>query len=151
MLNAGGAIVRSVRNSPDEGSCNRYGGGNSRGIGWYNPNNLTITNGNGEGVEATQGRFDTEPDIFNFNVNGYSGKFVFRQNGTVALTTEQDISINPSSFEVFHQERVSKKRMVKTSSPPIFHQSTVCSRAFEKAMWHILQVFPKESYGLTCV
>jgi hypothetical protein len=39
---------------------------------------------------------DTEPDIFNFSVGEYSGKFVFGNDGTIKLIPYQDLQIVPT-------------------------------------------------------
>lgn len=39
---------------------------------------------------------DSEPDLFTFSFNGYSGSFVFDQNGVPVLLSNQDIKIEPA-------------------------------------------------------
>ena len=45
---------------------------------------------------AEAGLFDTEPDLFTFNFNGYSGSFVFKGDGTPVILDNQDIKIFPA-------------------------------------------------------
>lgn len=45
---------------------------------------------------AAGGGFDAEPDIFNFNFDGYSGSFVLQQDGSPLLLYNQDIKIEPA-------------------------------------------------------
>ena len=42
-----------------------------------------------------QGCEDSQPDIFNFNFNGYSGKFNFDWDGNLVIESEHEISITP--------------------------------------------------------
>lgn len=44
-------------------------------------------------IDAENGLIDTEPDLFFFNIGGYSGKFVFDSLGTPHLFPEQDLTI----------------------------------------------------------
>ena len=97
-LNANGAIVRTVRNAPDEGSYAEVSG--IRGRGWYMNNGTNIADALGGNAninkDAYDGRIDTEADMFSFNFGGYSGKFYFKENqSTPTLVSEQDIKIEP--------------------------------------------------------
>jgi hypothetical protein len=42
-------------------------------------------------------RVDAEPDLFNFNFGGYSGKFVFDKTGKPRLIAAQDLKIEPGA------------------------------------------------------
>ncbi|QKX04158.1 hypothetical protein HN014_04290 [Aquimarina sp. TRL1] len=42
-----------------------------------------------------QGCYDAQPDIFNFNFNGYTGKFHFDWNGNIIISSETQIAITP--------------------------------------------------------
>lgn len=107
-LNATGMIIRTVRGAPDEGY---YGDHVSPG-GYYQDYGITKLNKfpyptNGVIIPtdsntsirdqflyyAAGGRFDGEPDLFTFNFNGYSGKFVFDENRTPRLLGQQDLKI----------------------------------------------------------
>ncbi|MFM2267150.1 MAG: hypothetical protein RL757_591, partial [Bacteroidota bacterium] len=105
-LNAGGSITRTVRNAPDEGIMRNAAG---RGKGWYQTTPTAIaaafaTTGAHSGEDQqkmTNGEWDTEPDVFQYNLPGYSGKFYFKHNanGTpivVFLNATQDIKIEPN-------------------------------------------------------
>ncbi len=84
ILNAGGMISRTVVGIPDDGVN-----------GWFSK---TTTSGIGL-QQVAEGTEDSEPDMFNFNVLGYSGKFVFDINAQTSTTVEpmliprQDIKI----------------------------------------------------------
>ncbi len=76
-LQGGGVISRSVRGLPDEIAN-----------GYLNPGTMTvdfmINNSTNQAVidnlkAAGQGDYDTEPDIFYYNIPGYSGKFYYNQ------------------------------------------------------------------------
>ncbi len=88
-LNAGGAITRTVRGLPDDGSMVtsqqkahyiHYGFNSYPGF-----------------PETTDPSFvdalDGEPDLFFFNFNGISGKFFFNDDRTPVLVPEQDLKI----------------------------------------------------------
>ena len=113
-LNAGGMIIRTVRGAPDEGSSK----GNSTQwgpIGYYvnyglqtlpllpypvggqipfTPANTEMSTYTIPGVNA--GGYDGEPDLFTFNFNGYSGKFVFDENQHPRLLTDDNLVITPN-------------------------------------------------------
>ena len=69
-LFAGGLITRNVKVFPDE----RSGTGYFDNSGFVNdPQSASVSNFE----KAARGELDTEPDIFYYNFNGKSGKFVF--------------------------------------------------------------------------
>jgi hypothetical protein len=110
-LNAGGMIARSVRGAPDEGTLK--GIGYAVGPrGYYIDNGLSKlpllpypTNGSIDGTTQNfqmqqftvpyvdAGTLDCEPDLFTFNFNGYTGKFVFDENQTPRLLNDADVRI----------------------------------------------------------
>jgi YD repeat-containing protein len=114
-LSAGGMITRSVRGMPDEvlsssGSPTPISYLNNKGYsdylwvdapsGEYSPQIVPSNPAtNAPQVlaynEFSAGRRDGEADMFNFNFNGYSGKFYFRPDNSVALAPQQDIKITP--------------------------------------------------------
>lgn len=70
-LNGPGVITRSVVGQPDENAAG-------------NPNYDSISNKNWQFLYAAWlGHADSELDIFSYNFNGRSGKFVVNQNGTI--------------------------------------------------------------------
>ena len=87
-LNAGGIITRTVQGAPDErgnllqanGYYKDYGNGIIEGV-WV------------DWIEVESGRWDLEPDIFSFNIGGYSGKFFFDKTRKIHLVPQQDIKI----------------------------------------------------------
>ncbi len=80
-LNAGGMITRTVIGLPDE-----------QGVGYYN-SGATLDQSDTEIEEVANGEMDSEPDIFSFNVGGFTGKFVFDENQKPFLMPKQDIRI----------------------------------------------------------
>ena len=52
-------------------------------------------------IENQIGLYDTEPDLYTFSFNGYSGKFVIDRFKRVHLIPEQDIIIQHSSATTF--------------------------------------------------
>ncbi|MCV9387467.1 RHS repeat domain-containing protein [Reichenbachiella ulvae] len=82
-LNAGGVITRSIRGVDD-----------LLGKGIYVENYYENHNNHYElGMEIYSGNKDGEPDIFSFNVGGYSGRFVLTHDHQVRLLEYQNIVI----------------------------------------------------------
>ncbi len=92
-LNAGGVITRSIQHSPDEaGEINQITG-YYRDYGHPLDPNTTVCD---TFKAAATGYFDTEPDLFSFNIAGYNGKFFFDKNRVLHTVPEQDdIRIEP--------------------------------------------------------
>jgi hypothetical protein len=112
-LNAGGVITRAVQHTPDEGPLPRtakqppspyFSDAPSFYTGYYrdgftlpeNYQDVESFDANMQGashatynamMDAAQGNSDTEPDIFFFNIGGYSGKFLFKVDVNKALNT----------------------------------------------------------------
>jgi YD repeat-containing protein len=96
-LYAGGAVTRSVNGLPDDNS------GVTKGF-------LTVSSevdynylSHGEKTQSRysylqsigQGCYDAQPDIFNFNFNGYSGKFHFDWDRNIIISSESEVTITP--------------------------------------------------------
>jgi len=96
-LMAGGAITRTVRGGVDEWSQG-YINNTYYEQGQFDPafeDNYSITE------QMILGLIDTEPDIFNYNFMGYSGKFIFdhsenRGTATISLIPHNDLIITPT-------------------------------------------------------
>ncbi|HEX5171750.1 MAG TPA: hypothetical protein VFW11_21375 [Cyclobacteriaceae bacterium] len=89
-LNAGGVITRTVRGLKDESSAGYT--------------NISDTDYNGLfscsssiADEIVEGMWDSQPDLFYFNVNGVSGKFYFDHHGDIKLETPQFYKLTPQS------------------------------------------------------
>lgn len=93
-LNAGGVITRTVQGAPDDG------GNQSQEWAWYknkgNPNKGTTCP---PLTYIARGWFDTEPDIFSFNVGGYTGKFFYDQDTVIQIVPRQDITIRTINMD----------------------------------------------------
>jgi hypothetical protein len=123
-LNAGGMILRTVRGAPDEGTVKSYTtyalgprsyyrdsglrrlpllpypvGGDMTSL----PNQLVMQMFTLPAAAA--GALDCESDLYSFNFNGYTGKFIFDENQTPRLLTDADLKIavvyNPAGFGSF--------------------------------------------------
>ncbi|MEO1519125.1 MAG: hypothetical protein AAFV95_29435, partial [Bacteroidota bacterium] len=91
-LSAGGMISRTTMGRPDEGTN-----------GWLYVQD-TIDgepcDGNGQQNQESDlddvaiGQMDGEPDLFSFNVAGYSGKFYLQDLQTAVLIPQQDVKID---------------------------------------------------------
>lgn len=97
-LQAGGAITRVVKGKLDEGtSITTYL--------WQNYANITDLMGSADFMKLVGlGYVDTEPDIYIFNFNGHSGKFIVVGN-RVFMLPKQDLMIvnnnNRSTFTIY--------------------------------------------------
>lgn len=119
FLNAGnGMITQQVRGVDDNGDWTGYGyadpnvssrvedyvSGNSheeRKVYWrdaYAGNTITNTfpNVNCQVIENVRGgsKYDTEPDIYQYNFGGHSGKFVFDKNEDIHLVPQKPLDIS---------------------------------------------------------
>ncbi len=86
-LNAGGAIMRSVRNLPDDYPVKGfldYSISYGQDYLKNNPNRYT------QWKEIAAGCADAEPDAYFFNFNGYTGSFTFNSNGNVVIHSQND-------------------------------------------------------------
>ncbi|WP_143473681.1 hypothetical protein [Flavilitoribacter nigricans] len=87
-LNAGGVINRTVRGFQDEeldGYLNR--GANV-------PYPIDLATNFDDLKNFADGYWDGQPDLFNFSFGGYSGKFIFREDGSVMQIPFQDLDID---------------------------------------------------------
>ena len=83
-LNAGGVISRTVRGIPDDKNDKGY---------WYTGDNLTFPFDDDQAADAIAGNIDSEMDIFFYNVNGLSGKFVIDKDHLIHMIPQTDIKI----------------------------------------------------------
>ena len=85
-LNAGGIITRTVQGLYDEHSS-----------GYFNTATLLETRINNNDAnlnsEIGLGTIDGEPDIFSFNVGGYTGKFYIDKNHNAQFIPKQDLKL----------------------------------------------------------
>lgn len=82
-LRAGGTVSRTVRGLPDEGSHGYLSGSV--------PLDPTTSN---FFYDVLEGTADPQPDAFFFSFQGYSGKFVFDENGIPHIHPYQDLEIS---------------------------------------------------------
>lgn len=112
-LNAGGVLIRTVRGAPDEGTKHTGWPFSDGPLGYYQSNGikklslLPYPNSNGVIVnnsanqqmymwtipQMQSGNLDGEPDLFTFNANGISGKFVFDENRNPRLLSDDNTKI----------------------------------------------------------
>ncbi len=102
-LNAGGMITRTIQHATDEGHT--YGTSFPRNPsdfikGYYKDRHLledynSLTNDElwDSYVSSAVGNWDCEPDIFHFNFNGYSGRFLFNENREAIFFPQSDIKV----------------------------------------------------------
>jgi YD repeat-containing protein len=95
-MNLGGLVTRVVRGLPDE----RFHDGNFASVGLFNIktgyNNLLGNNADAKALAAqdiSQGKSDSEPDMFYFNFLNFRGQFFFDVDKNIHLTSQSDISI----------------------------------------------------------
>jgi YD repeat-containing protein len=107
-LNAGGVITRTVIGGPDERGTSAFHSLNHFSDYGYNsylkcyasfapniPNRAVLCDeSQADDIYNIQaGHYDTEPDIFFFNFNGYTGKFFFSDDRTPVLVDGSDLKI----------------------------------------------------------
>lgn len=80
-LNAGGVITRTVRGVLDEKVGSGYLDSSNHMITYYDPSASFIPQSFFNNLDA--GSIDGEPDVFYYNFNGYSGKFIFDYQGNI--------------------------------------------------------------------
>ena len=105
-LSAGGIISRTVQGKADESVNGYFAIG--RSIGLSGDSCITVNNSSGTtlpdaqfGTDIANGQKDGEPDMFNFSIGGYSGKFYIdadmtndnMTNGKVILVPKQDLRV----------------------------------------------------------
>ncbi len=107
-LQGAGMIIRTIKGGPDEGVANQQAmprgyfldsGIRKMPMLPYPVNGVFVTNTAAQQrasflEQAAAGNVDCEPDLFTFNFNGFSGKFVFDENRTPRVLSEQDIKIS---------------------------------------------------------
>lgn len=93
-LNAGGVITRSVRGKPDEDN-NGYFYRDARIAPLTIPIPGSLTAAQYTSLEnVAYNNVDMDPDIFNYNFLGRSGKFFFDHNRNIRLMSPEDIKIS---------------------------------------------------------
>jgi len=94
VLNASGMITRSVRGQPDELTS------------WlpipseFPENSDAVVNYCINAGDPNLPGYDTQPDEFQFNVNGYSGKFVLDTNKVARVTSQQNIKVTTKAVGI---------------------------------------------------
>ncbi len=93
-LNFGGGIFRSSRGLPDDVNGGFLTVTGDRKIDQFN--SLTGNRKNDLIDLAINNQLDYQPDIFNFSILGYSGKFFFEQNTKqILMFSKSDVKIEP--------------------------------------------------------
>jgi hypothetical protein len=87
-LSAGGMITRTVQGIPDERDNGYYMNGSN-----INMQFQTL-------ADVALGQKDSEPDLFNFNVGGYNGKFYFDKDKKAHFTPKQDFIVSVTKSDV---------------------------------------------------
>jgi|GEM_PF-6133184 len=113
-LNCGGIITRMVKDIPDEeftGRLNLYHNGifSSDSIAAITDDNSSanadrissLKQSWYDGNTNTTKKFDKEPDVFSFTINGQSGKFVLKENGEAVLIPFQNLRIVPDVSDYY--------------------------------------------------
>lgn len=96
-LNCGGVVTRTVKGTPDE-ILGGDGYGYLKDKGYYSylyRDPIVDDHPVLDYMDFANGKKDGEPDLFFFNVNGYTGKFFFRPDNTTVLIPQQDVRIDP--------------------------------------------------------
>ena len=104
-INAGGVITRTMRGLPDELNTRLYPN-TTIGPNWptfYYARRIV----NSQSTPFASGGYDSEPDLFNYSFDGYSGSFVYNYQGKAVqvnkngVKIEKDFSVNaPWNFKI---------------------------------------------------
>ena len=88
-LNIGGVVTRITRDLPDNDRTDFYPTAKPRNTDWLHSIEVMnyLTNA------ADNANVDSETDLYMFNFNGYSGKFVFDNDHKIVMVPKQDIKI----------------------------------------------------------
>jgi hypothetical protein len=105
-LSAGGVITRTMKSIPDE----------TPSWGFLNTPALPTNNYDGNTGDVQFRKFnniyggvlDGEMDVFNFNFNGRSGKFVFGKNNDFLMLTQQKLKVEKETGSVLGQTMITK-------------------------------------------
>lgn len=93
-LNAGGVVTRIVRDEEDGGGLSlSYPKGEPRGTGGLSSPLVREYFYKAGGYEV-----DSEPDLYMYNFMGYTGSFVFDDNGEIVMTPIKDLRIEKSEI-----------------------------------------------------
>lgn len=90
-LNAGGMISRTIQGIADDGIYGYYNIGDYYAAAATNNSNPILALSASQGLIS--GQYDGEPDIFNFNVGGISGKFYIDKNHNYQFIPQQDFKL----------------------------------------------------------
>ena len=126
-LNAGGVITRQVRGIVDEYNSDRKGFLHTKDV------NLFTTL---DYIDLYKGKIDAESDIFYYNFNGQSGKFVIDKQGNAIPIPFRKIKIsipssiipgNPDYWEIITEDGTAY-RFGENSKVEINHIEPTCSK-----------------------
>jgi len=128
-LNAGGMISRSVLGIPDDnnefGQGYYYSGSTLKHpFNEYNPTTPApgdYTHTQNQVALSASGSMDSQPDVFSFNVGGYSGKFVFDKNQTIQFISKSDVKI---SIDAFDSNQFAKFKLIAPDGTIYYFGST---------------------------
>ncbi len=99
-LSAGGLVTRSVQGFPDEDQRG-YISGTNRTIPTTRSLDENALQDFNYLFDISEGRIDTEPDIYYYNFGRYSGKFVFDSQGNPILLNHDKMKIERFSMNHF--------------------------------------------------
>jgi hypothetical protein len=94
-LNFGGVVTKVVRDLDDSSQVSVQIPANLNG------NTITSSIANAFFYEAGNPLADTEKDLYSFNFNVYSGKFIFDENNEPILYSQENLSIQRANDNVF--------------------------------------------------
>lgn len=171
-LNAGGGITRVTRGLPDD-SSNGYMYTGDKVLEMRKL--LTVSSGTNPIIagslytkinEANMGGNDFEPDIFNYNFNGYSGRFMYNQQtrkfvqtpmSDIIISTEKDTSnkitawifTTPDGVKYYFGQSKNKKRSaydINIKGTPVIYSNNNVSISQGSSVpnhistWHLMEV-----------
>jgi YD repeat-containing protein len=167
-LNAGGAITRTVRSWPDEFTSHGF----LHQAQVHEPGDFALD------VPATDryplydamanNCLDVEPDVFYFNFAEYSGRFMFRWDGQIEISSPNSLKIvplglNPGASDFIHGFDITTDDgtvfrffdVTETSQPTANSPSLGCDLPLQNtpivSTWYLTEIFSAKSAGLTWI
>ncbi len=151
-LDAGGVITREIRGLPDD----KLGAGYWSSALPTNPDPSsysTTADGSNPYFAINAGQLDGEPDIFTFNFNGRTGKFVVGKNGQAYIWPQQQLKIE--KFTVSAGQEISFAVTTEDGTRYVFDkqestqlfQSDQMSMYFIGSAWYLSKIISPFSTG----
>lgn len=165
-LNAGGTISRTINGLPDDCTFGFLNPSVSKYIKYQyaDPTNSNQDDNNTQKNYA-EGVWDSEPDVFYFNFNGYSGKFLFDQNRGIHIIPRQNLKIEVNGGLLINQFTITtdqgdkyifsdKEKALSYSTtqisglPPSTSNSSPCNPYDLASSWYLTKIITNSNQNI---